>query len=64
MLTVEIKNDLDQNQENLINIEEETLIKMKTCFQNMVCKIRLDKTQIFSVFSASFIRSINSIIMV
>jgi len=44
MLTVEIKNDLNQNQGKLIHIEEETLIKMKTCFQDMVCKIRLDKT--------------------
>ncbi len=43
MLTVEIKNDLNQNQGKLIHIEEETLIKMKTCFQDMVWKIRLDK---------------------
>jgi len=52
MLTVEIKNDLDKNQGKLINIEEETLIKMKACFQEMVCKILLYTIQIFSfIFS-------------
>jgi hypothetical protein len=37
-LVVEIKNDADnKNQAKLIHIQEETLIKMKTCFQELVC---------------------------
>jgi hypothetical protein len=36
MLIVEINNDRDKNQEKLINIEEDILIKIKTCFQEMV----------------------------
>ncbi len=38
MLTVEIKSDANK----LINIEEETLIKMKACFQEMVWQISIE----------------------
>ncbi|CAF2997874.1 unnamed protein product [Rotaria sp. Silwood2] len=36
MMVVEIKNDADKNQGKLIHIQEETLIKIKTCFQEML----------------------------
>jgi len=42
MLTVEIKSDANKNQGKLINIEEETLIKMKACFQEMVWQISIE----------------------
>jgi hypothetical protein len=46
MLTVEIKTDVDKNQGKLIHIEEEeTLIKVKACFQEMVDEISFDDTK-------------------
>jgi hypothetical protein len=41
ILTREITNDLEVNQEKLIDMEQKTLIKMKACFQEMVCRILL-----------------------
>ncbi len=48
VLTGEIKNDVEKNQGKLINIEEETLMKMKACFQEMVCQILFNNIQIFA----------------
>lgn len=39
MLAAELKRDEHHNQGKLLNIEEETLIKMKACFQDMVRQI-------------------------
>ncbi|CAF1221919.1 unnamed protein product [Adineta ricciae] len=39
MLAVELKRDERHNQRKLINIEEETLIKMKACFQDMLVSL-------------------------
>ncbi|CAF3396534.1 unnamed protein product [Rotaria sp. Silwood1] len=36
MVVIEIKNNEEKNQEKLLHIQEETLIKMKTCFQEML----------------------------
>ncbi len=46
ILTIEIQNDLENNQGKLINIEQEILIKMKVCFQEMVCSIFLNNHRI------------------
>ena len=37
VLIVEMKNDTDKNQGKVIHIQEETLIKVKNYFQEMVC---------------------------
>ena len=65
MLTVEIKNNIHKNQENLLNIQEETLMKMKSCFQEMVCEIFVHIIKIiFLLSTVSFVWSIYSNTMV
>lgn len=39
MVAAQMKNDEQRSQGRLVNIEEETLAKMKDCFQEMVCEI-------------------------
>jgi len=64
LLTREIKKDREGNQGKLINIEQETLIQMKTCFQEMVCQLFLRELSNYDLgFLDSLIQSINSNIM-
>ncbi|CAF0767907.1 unnamed protein product [Rotaria sordida] len=47
MVVVEIKNDVDKNQEKLIQIQEDTFIKMKTCFQEMLASCDLSNQSLW-----------------